>query len=239
MPLAPPLGAINQIGLGCALFILAALPYALIGQNFFPRGWNTKHHMLFHLPVSLILLGAVDWVLPDQVVLPAIAFVLATNAIYLNLTYLHHVGAAVKNRSWLHKLSKIECARKISVFLVTDLHSIRGDPCNPDQEHRPAYLFYMFEWLWGEKTRCGLPVDASFQGPIPADRVATELVRSTLDYDMQQVDVRGPQARVIISDGPLRPSSMIPVFYLRRRWLHSGNVEEVLELATEVKFTPL
>ena len=238
-PLISPVAAAGMVGLGSVFVILAALPYALVGQNFFPGGWTTKHHMLFHLPVSLIVLGAVGWTFPAHVMLPAIAFMLTNNAIYLNLTYLHHIGAAVKNRSWLYKLSKIEGARDISVFLVTDLHSIRGDPFVPEQEHRPAYLFYMFEWLWGDKNHCGIPVDEAFHERLPADQVSRALVESTLDYDMGQVNVLGPQARVVISDGPLRPSSMIPLFYLRRRWLRAGKVEGVLEAATELKYTPL
>jgi len=234
-----PTAASTLLGLGFAFLILAAFPYALVDQFFFPGGWATKHHMLFHLPVALIVLGTTGLLFSTSVMLSAIAFVLVNNAIHLNLTYLHHIAVAVKNRSWLYKLSKIEGARKTSVFLITDHHSMRGDPFNPEQEHRPAYLFYMFEWLWGDKTRCGLPVDESFQGPMASDRVSQELVGSTFDYDMQEVNIQGPQAKVIISDGRLPPTLMIALFYLRRRWMRGGNVEKVLEEATEVSYTPL
>jgi hypothetical protein len=235
----PSHSAIALVCVGFALFILAALPYALVNQLFFPGGWATKHHMLFHLPVALIVLGTTALVSSPGVTLFVIGFILLINAIHLNLTYLHHIGVAVKNRSWLYKLSRIEGARTNSVFLITDRHSLQGDAFNQDQEHRPAYLFYMFEWLWGDKTRIGIPVNESCAGAIAVDQVSQELIRSTFEYDMQEVNVRGAQARVIISDGPLRPPSMIPLFYLRRRCLRGAKVEEVLELATELKYTAL
>ena len=223
---------------GSVLFLLAALPYALVGQSFFPEGWGTKHHMLFHLPVSMILLAALAW-LPPALTLATLAFVLVCNAIRLNLVSLHHLAVSVKNWSWLRKLARAPGARDTSIFLVADCNSIRGDPSNHDQEHRTAYLFHMLEWAWGDKTRCGIPVAPNLAERLAKDRVSQEIVRSTIDYDMQQVHADGRQAKVTIADGIDRSASHVALLYLRHRYLRGGNIEALLESVTEINFVEL
>lgn len=237
-PLLPASITGGLLGAGAVLFMLAALPYALVGQSFFPEGWGTKHHMLFHLPVSMILLAAVSW-LPAVPALLLIAFLLACNAIYLNWVYLHHLAVSVKNRSWLHGLAKSEKARHTAIFLVSDLHSIRGDRVNPEQEHRPAYLFHMLGWLWGDSTRCGFPVDASLNRRLSDEEVSREIVNSTFDYDMQEVNTRGPQSKLVIREGVARSPLKVALLYLRHRYLPGGNLPRLLESVTDLKLIEL
>lgn len=227
--------AATLLAIGPALLFLAAVPYALVGQKFFADGWATKNHMLFHLPVALISIGTLSLVLPEQLLLPAIAVILVANAVHLNLTYLHYLAAWVKNYSWLHKLSGLEKARQASVLLIEDRHSIRADPSIVTQEHRPAYLFYMFEWLWGDKRRFGIPVVDRAMVRLPADEVAKQLAATTLDYDMRQVDVHGPQINVIISDGARRTPTKVALLYLYERYLPGGKLEPLLESVTDLK----
>lgn len=238
----PPLAssvALGSVVAGGALFFLAALPYVLVGQPFFPLGWNTKHHMLFHLPVALITLGLAGLLLSGTALVSAIVAMLVANAAHLNLTYLHHLAVSVKNRSWLHKLSRSKKAENASIFLVTDLHSIRGDPSNPDQEHRPAYLFYMFEWLWADKRRCGFPVAEDFHRRLQSEEVSERVRSTTLDYDMQNVDRRGGQIKLVITDGLGRSPIKVAVLYLKERYFTGGKLEALLESVTTVKLVAI
>jgi hypothetical protein len=234
-----PMQIAVMLGTGATLLILAALPYALVGQSFFPEGWGTKHHMLFHFPVSLIILGMTGWLLSPTVMFGTIMFMLACNAMHLNLVYLHHIAVAVKNRSWLYKLSRIERAKGASIFLITDRHSIKGDPCNPEQEHRPAYLFCMFEWLWGDKTHCGFLFAEPVRARLASDQIAKEIARSTLDYDMREVNAAGAQARLLISDGTGHSSIKVALLYLKERYLPGGDVARLLENVTDLEYAEL
>jgi hypothetical protein len=194
--------------------------------------------MLFHLPVALILLAATAWLSP-ALMLATFAFLLVCNAIHLNLVYLHHLAVALKNRSWLQKLGEVAHAKDRSIFLITDCHSIRGDPSNPEQEHRAAYLFYMLEWLWRSKTHCGFPVASGFETRLTSEAVSREIARSTLDYDMQQVNRQGSQLKVLIRDGIGRSAAKTSLLYLRHRYFPGGNVKTLLEGVTDVKFIEL
>lgn len=233
LPHAPSPAAL--LAVGAVLFLLAALPYALVGISFLPDGWTTRNHMLFHLPVALIQLAATAWLSPAPM-LATIAFLLVCNAIHLNLIYLHHLAVTVKNRSWLQKLAEATHTRSRSIFLIADYHSIRGDQSSPGQEHRPAYLFYMFEWLWGGKTRCGFPVPPSFPRRLSNEEVSSGIASTTLDYDMQQVNRRGTQLKVLITDGIGRSATKTSLLYLRHRYFPGGNVKALLEGVTDVQF---
>jgi hypothetical protein len=223
---------------GLALFLLAALPYALVAHRFFADGWGTRFNLLFHLPVALIVLGVLGLALPPHLVLPALAVLLAANAVHLNLTYLHYLAAWVKNRSWLHKLARVPAARQASVLLVDDRHSLRADPSLPEQEHRTAYLLFMFEWLWGERSRCGIVV-AGGGGRLAPEQVARELAATTLEAETRQVDVNGAQGRVVIEDGARRTPAHVALLYLRKRYLPGEELEPFLDSVTCVTFVAL
>lgn len=219
---------------GAALFLLGALPYALVEQKFAPAGWATKNHMLFHLPVSLIVLGGTSLLFPTELNVLVMAFVLAANMVYLNRVYLYYIAVVAKNRSWLLKLSKIDAARRISVFYITDMHSIRDDPYFPQQS--PAYSFYMFEWLWGDKTHIGVHVPAAHQQRLHGEEIVDMIARTSFDYDMQQVDIHGAQAKILIRDGIEPTPIIVALRYLKERYRRGGNVQRVLEDVTDLEY---
>jgi hypothetical protein len=238
LPIPPlPEGMVQVLLLGGpVLLILAALPYALVGQQFAPAGWATKHHMLFHLPVAMIVLGVAALVLPPNFAFAALVLVLAANAAYLLRLYLYYIAVVAKERSWLHKLKALDGARQTAVFSITDHHSIQGDPVFP--QNSPAYAFYMFEWLWGEKTHLGIHVPPQQMLRIPPEVVATEITQTSLDYEMGGIDVRGPQARLHIHDGAERSPMRVALRYLKACYAGAG-LEQVLDEVTELRFERL
>lgn len=229
--LSPAMGA-AMLYAGSILFVLAALPYVLVGQNFFPAGWATRHHMLFHLPVALIILGGLHLLIPVRLILPVATFVLAVNASYLNWIYLFYTAVSVKDRSWLHKLSGIDEAKDVSIFYIADKHSIQGDPHNP--MNSPAYSFYMFEWLWGDKARIGIPVLSTQQARHDRRRIIDTIHRTSLSDEMQDIKIDGTHANLLILDGVEQSPMRIAIRYLKERYLPGGNIAKVLEDATEV-----
>jgi len=226
--------AVHLLIAGGVFFVLAGLPYIVVGQNFAPEGWATKHHMLFHLPVSLMILGMAGLLLPANIMLSALVFILAANMVHLNSVYLYYMAVVAKDRSWLYKLSKIPGANKTSIFHISDNHSIQGDRHFP--QNSPAYSFYMFEWLWGDKTRIGVHVPASHPQRLQGEQISKLLVATTVDYDMQEVNIHGSQARLVISDGVTRSPIWIALMYLKERYRPGGNIEKVLEDITDLNY---
>ncbi len=226
--------AIHLLVAGGAFFVLAGLPYIVVGQNFAPTGWATKHHMLFHLPVSLMTLGVAGLLFPANIMLSVLVFILAANMVHLNSVYLYYIAVVAKDRSWLYKLSKIPDANKTSIFHISDNHSIQGDHYFP--QNSPAYSFYMFEWLWGDKTHIGVHVPESHRQRLQGEQISKLLVATTLDYDMKEVNIHGVQARLVISDGVTRSPVWIALMYLKERYLPGGNVEEVLKDITDLNY---
>lgn len=219
---------------GVLFFGFAALPYILIGQNFAPGGWATKHHVLFHLPVSLMILGISSLLFPTNVMFAAVVFILVVNMIHLNSVYLYYIAVVAKDRSWLYKLSKIDSANRNSFFYISDNHSIQGD--HYYLQDSPAYSFYMFDWLWGDKTRIGIQVPASYARRLEGEQIRRVINDTTLGYDMQEVNVYGSQARLLISDGVKGAPVWVALMYLKERYLPGGKVEKVLEGVTELKY---
>jgi hypothetical protein len=233
VPVLSPAIVAAMLCVGTILFVLGAMPYVLVGQNFFPGGWATKHHMLFHLPVALIILGVLHWFVPANLILPVATFILAVNMSYLNWLYLFYLAVAVKDRSWLHKLSGIEEAQDVSIFYIADKHSIQGDPHNPINS--PAYSFYMFEWLWGNKTRIGFPVLAAPQGRYDRRRIVDMIHRTSFDSEMQDIKIDGTHANLLISDGVAQSPMWIAIRYLKEKYLPGGDVARVLADVTDVR----
>jgi hypothetical protein len=188
--------------------------------------------MLFHLPVALIMLGVLHLLIPANLILPVAAFGLALNMSYLNRVYLFYIAVAVKDRSWLHKLSAIEEAKDVSIFYITDKHSIQGDPHNPINS--PAYSFYMFEWLWGNKTRIGFPVLSAQRDRYDRQRTIDMIHRTSFESEMRDIKVDGTHANLLISDGVAQSPMWVAIRYLKERYLPGGNVAKVLADATDV-----
>jgi hypothetical protein len=156
------------------------------------------------------------------------------NVIHLNSVYLYYIAVVAKDRSWLYKLSKISGANKHSFFYISDSHSIQGDHYYPQDS--PAYSFYMFDWLWGEKTRIGVQVPESYTERLEGEQIKELLTGTSFEYDMQGVNVHGSQARLVISDGVKRAPIWVALKYLKERYRPGGNVEKVLGDLTELRY---
>jgi len=235
---APPLVsrplAAHLLAAGAVLYLLAALPYILVGRDFSPGGWNTKHHLLFHLPVSMMILGATGLLVPAGAMVPLLVFLIAVNAVHLNLVCLYYIAVAAKDRSWLYKLARIPGARANSVFYVIDEHSIQGDHYFPQTS--PAYAFYMFDWLWGERTHIGFHVRVSHRGRMSDEEIRKQMTATTLEYDMEEVDIRGSHAMLVISDGLRRTPLYLALLYLTEKYRPGGNVDKVLEDIADLRY---
>ncbi len=233
-PVTSPELAAAMLSLGPVLFAMAALPYLLVGQNFFPGGWATKHHMLFHLPMALIVLGALNLLLPAALILPVAAFVLALNMSYLNWLHLYYIAVTVKERSWLHKLANVDGVKKKSIIYIADDHSIQGDP--HIAQSSPTYSFYMFEWLWGERTRVGFPASALHGQRLQRVEIVELIRRSSSEEEMKDVDIDGSHASIVITDGLERSPMRIAVRYLKEKYLPGGDVKKILADAADLKY---
>jgi hypothetical protein len=221
--------AMNLLFAGILFFYLAALPYVLSGQSFSPVGWETRHHMLFHLPVSLILMGALSLIFSKDIAFAILITIMVINCVFLNHMYLDYIAVAAKERSWLHKLGQIMDAKKISVFWIKDDHPIRRF------SNFPAYFFYMFEWLWGEKTRIGIEIESA-SWPPQAVTPENLIAGTTVDYEMEGVNVSGPHASLVISDGANWSPVKVAMLYLKERYLPGGDVKRVLEKITRLDY---
>ena len=94
----------------------------------------------------------------------------------------------------------------------------------------------MFEWLWADKTRIGIHVSASHRQRLQGEQISKLLAAATLEYDMQEVNIRGSHARLVISDGTKRTPIWIALMYLKERYLPGGKVERVLEEITDLNY---
>lgn len=219
---------------GFVLLVLAGLPYILVGQSFLPFGWGTKNSLLFPLPVALMQFGVMNILLLDQALIPIILFCIITNAIYLNYIYLLYLAVYVKNKSWLFKLSHLPAVQSISIFQICDIHHLRGDKYIPLNEHKTPYLFYMFNWLWGDLSRVGIYELVPRNSPYTRDEVLIELRNSTIDYAMTDVNIDGPQTRVIVKTGNIQSPMKIAIMYIIARYFVSNKMAPLLSRVTSV-----
>jgi hypothetical protein len=219
---------------GFMLLVLAGLPYILVGQPIVQCGWGTKNSLLFPLPVALIQFGVMSILLPAQAIFPVLVFLIMVNAIFLNYNYLLYLAVYVKNRSWLFNLSHLPAVQSISIFQICDIHHLRGDECIPRNEHNTASLFYMFNWLWSDLTRAGLYELVPRNSPYASDEILTKLHNSTIDYEMVDVDIDGPQARVIIETGNTQSPMEISLMYIRARYFACDKMAALLSSVTSI-----
>jgi hypothetical protein len=219
---------------GFMLLVLAGLPYILVGQPFFPYGWATKNSLLFPLPVALMQYGIMNELLPGQAIMQIVIFLIITNAVYLIYIYLLYLAVYVKNRSWLFNLSLLPEIQSISIFQICDIHYLRGDSYIPSNEHKTAYLFYMFNWVWGDSTRVGVYELIPRNLAYTRDEVVTELRNSTLDYAMTDVEVDGAQARIIVKTGNIHSPMKIALMYIQARYFAPNKMAPLLSRVTSV-----
>jgi hypothetical protein len=224
---------------GFALLFLAGLPYILVGQPFALAGWDTKHSALLHLPVALILLGLIHSIIPIHMSLYFTLLIVVTFGLYLNTQYLYYLAVYVKNRSWLLNLYNHPESHSFSIFQVVDKHFIRGDVVNPEQEHRIAYLHYMFEWLWSDQSRLGIPELKLRDAPYSSTDIDIAIRKTTLGYDLDAVNVSGAQARITIEPGIIRSPLLIAIMYIGCNLFQKHRLSGLLRQVTTIKIDKL
>lgn len=224
---------------GFVLLLLAGLPYILVGQPFALAGWDTKHSALFHLPVALILLGLIHLIIPLHMSMFFTLLIVVTFGLYLNRQYLHYLAAYVKNRSWLFNLYNHPGSHNFTIFQVVDRHFIHGDVYNPEQEHRIAYLHYMFEWLWSDQSRLGIPELKPRLDPYSSADIDIAIRKTTLEYDLDAINVSGAQARIIIETGIIRSPLLIAISYIVYSLFQKNRLPDFLRKVTTIKIDKL
>lgn len=212
---------------GIALLVLAGLPYIAVGQTFGLWGWVTRNSSLLHLPVALILLGALHWVIPLHMIMHVTLLLVISFGLYLNIQYLNYLSVYVKNRSWLFHLFNQPASCDISIFQVVDNHSI--------QQPIP-HLAYLFEWLWGDLSRFGISEPNPRHVPYSSEEIRIAIRNTRLDYDFEAVDVTGAQATIIIKSGTIRMPEIIALEYIMRNLFSKRSLPDFFSKVTTIEF---
>lgn len=227
------------IAFGVVLLIFGSIPYILVGQNFGRNGWESKNNILLPVPMSLIIYGFMQFLLPEsQVVFVAIVVVLAS-ILMLNVNYLRILAVYVKNRSIMENLKYIPSAKRFSIFGLIDRHPIRF-PSIDQPEHRSAYLVYMFEWLWGDVKWFGINETKIRETPYSTQEIHQQMVATTIIEVLKRVDINGSQALIIVESGQKSmKESHLAIAYLFNRFFRKDRLEDLFSSITRVKLIPL
>jgi len=227
---------------GFVLVILVGLPYTLVGQPFRDQGWATKNSMLLHLPVAMISWGLLTMLIPDpRAVLGVLIFYVLACCAYIVRNYLYYLAAYVKDRSWLFKLKNVPGIEEYSLFQVIDQHWLKAELRYRYQDYAPAYLFFMFDWLWGgTPSRFGMREFAARE-PYTANEVSAAIEDTTFAYSMTEVNRNGKQARVIIKSGELKSFFRIALSYIGANYFdgQANRMEALLAAVTDIEVSPL
>ncbi|MFH0986190.1 MAG: hypothetical protein V1882_11790 [Candidatus Omnitrophota bacterium] len=226
---------------GVVLLLAASMPYILVGQRFAVRGFETKNNIILALPMALVVFGSANAVLVPAALPYFLGVVVVSGALYLNYTYLCLLSDYVKNISFLANLAKIPSAKETSVLLVHDTHTLRFLAID-QPEHRPPYLIYMFEWIWGDVTRIGFAETYERMTPYPSDEVREHILhRTTIPYSLQGIDPCGKQALVTVKDGQRNCIGEVrtALKYHYFRFLKRHKLDEYLSRVTQVDLFPI
>lgn len=207
--------AINFIILGIGLFILAVIPYILVGQPINENGWATKNAMLIHLPSGLIIYGISSYFFNDQKIFQSfILFYIISSCTYNIRNNLFYLSVFIKDYSWLYKLKHNNEIDNVKIFQIIDMHDVKGDLSNIYQDYKPVYLFYMFDWIWeSDLSRFGIsefePKDAYTRKYL--SRIFED---TTIPYVLNNVDIDSRQARILIKNKSTSPFYIISIKYI-------------------------
>jgi hypothetical protein len=218
---------------GFVLLFLAGLPYILVDQPFALAGWFTKNSALLHLPVALIMLGLIHSTIPSHMIMSFTLLLVVTFGLYLNTRYLYYLAVYVKNRSWLLNLYNHPESHNFCIFQVVDRHLLF------DPEHRTAYLHYMFEWLWADQSRLGIPELSPRHASYSSTDIDIAIRHTTLGYDLNTVNIAGAQARIIIEPGINRSPILIGIMYIVYNLFCRNRLPVLLRKVTTIKIDKL
>lgn len=230
--------SVMMIGIGFLLFVLASAPYSLVGQAIEDNGWGTKNAMLIHLPSALIIFGLLNLCISDSKSLQIVLLIyLVITCIFNIRNYLYYLAVYVKDYSWLYKLKNIKKIEEIGIFQVIDNHLLKGDLCNISQDYRPAYLSFMFDWLWkSEVSRFGIREFA----PRPAysfQELSDAFENTTIPYVFTKIDTNSKQARIVINNGFKLSFYIIALKYIKAKYFSNNKREltDILEGVTSIE----
>jgi hypothetical protein len=229
--------ALILLSYGLVLFMLAIIPYLLVGQPINDNGWATKNAMLIHLPAGMIFFGMSSLLITDTFMLKNIIFFyLISTCLYNMRNALYYLAVFVKDYSWLHNLKHKEL-NGISIFQVIDKHDIKGDFANKYQDYKPVYLLFMFDWIWGET-----PKKFGISEFEPRQAYSTEELNdafdcTTIPYALNLVDINSPQVRVVIKNNTNRSYFIYALKYILIKILNKNkqNLNELLEEITSIE----
>jgi len=68
------------------------------------------------------------------------------------------------------------------------------------------------------------------------EEIRKQMTATTLEYDMEEVDIRGSHAMLVISDGLRRTPLYLALLYLTEKYRPGGNVDKVLEDIADLRY---
>jgi len=227
--------------LGSGLFLLAVIPYILVGQPINFHGWATKNAMLVHLPSSLIVFGVISLSVKDPVFFQSILlFYLLSTCVFNVRNYFYYLAVFIKDHSWLSKLKANKSIEEISIFQVIDNHNLTGDLTHKAQDYRPVYLHFMFDWIWKtEPSRFGIR-EYEVRGNYSQIELLEALEKTTIPYALKDnINLKSKQARIIIKNGVHNQHYLIIalkyIFSYKIKKYNGRYLENVLEGAADIE----
>ena len=234
---ATPLAAGGLLIFGFFTFVLAVLPYILVGQPISRRGWGTKNNLLLGIPFASFTVGVSSLLLSPPAFSAFMLVVMLLGAVYLSYIHLHWLAVWAKNLSILHHLANIPGARDCAVIGLCDRHPIRGAFDDGHPEHASVFFTYMLLWAFGELKCLGMVEGYERTKPYAQSEIDLAIANSTIDYSFQGLRRDGPQGVAVADVGPLCGSDVqVGWNYLLSRYVFRNRHDEFLTGLTRLSF---
>lgn len=239
---------------GASLFVAAALPYIVVGQNLANDGWLSRNSILAGMPVGMMVVGGLGWL--DTRLLKssgrvwtsvasafALLCIIASNRNVLELS-----AFAAKQESIRFKLNEEVLVDSPSVVQIRDFFWI------------PGTIAYYPPVIWTYLAAFGKPLPSTFlidvnavappQVTVEADGSRRLLLpelhidsgtlvrlmeQTTMSSMLGGVPLQGGQRLLIIEEGSLGANgSRLGVMYLWRKLFASDGLPDFLQAITKV-----
>lgn len=216
-------GSLTLLLCGFLLLISGIFPYAAAAIVPGKSGWNSRHALLYGLPVAVMIVGVsrclclsrssagsrtshrLGFLRAQVLTLIALAFVLSSIGYYIEWQ-----ARAIKDQAIMDQLRSENELSEYSIYWVDDKFQAGGEP---------YYNYYewssMFKKIWGGQTRIAMQL--KYQGrpishDLPPPAVFTER------YNLRDFDPTGPQTCLIVEPGyPDMSQARLVLNYFRFR----------------------
>lgn len=229
---------------GMLLLLSSVFAYSAVGVSPTLTGWNTRHAILFGLPMSILIVAALRpiWINGlyhepgnfDSRLVSAliggsllVAFTLSTINQYVNWQV-----RAIKDRAVMTVLADAPVLKKFSVFWINDQLPAGGER---------LYRFYewssMFKQIWGGESRIGLQIQGYGNNPeiLPGLKQYADKF-----YTLSEFDPSGCQVLIGITHGSLQYSDAELVRkYFELRFFNKAGLAGFLHDAIHLNVTLL